>query len=292
MITAAEIPRDVDLSLFSRFLYQSGIQHRISEAGDYQVIRVLHESDSIRVNKLYSEFSSGVFTLEENKLKPVKTESVFVKQLLRSPLTVIMILANAICFPITMGVEQGDFSSWFHTFSFVDFEVISRTTVFVDFSETLRSHQYWRLVTPMFLHFGWLHIVFNSLWTWEIGRRIEVVNGASVLLLIVLVSSVSANVLQYWLTGPGFFGGMSGVVYGLLGFCLSWSKLLPDRDQGVHKPIYIFMLAFLVIGFTGAFDLLRLGNLANGAHLGGLIAGLVMGVLLGLRARLRTGNQP
>ena len=291
MIIAVEVPRDIDLGLFSRFLHQSGIRHRISEAGDLQVIRVLNEEDKSRVNTLYREFSSGAFTLEEGKSKPVESQSVFLKGLLGSPWTLTLILVNWVCFPITMGAEQSDYGYWFQLFSFLDFEVIGREVVFIEFNQTLSSHQYWRFITPMLLHFGWLHIVFNSLWLWEIGRRIEAVNGPLVLLLIVLVSSVSANVLQYWITGPGLFGGMSGVVYGLLGFCMCWSKLIPDRDQGLQKPIYIFMLGFLVIGFTGAFDLLRLGNLANGAHLGGLVAGLLMGVLLGLPERLRTGHK-
>ena len=55
--------------------------------------------------------------------------------------------------------------------------------------------------------------------------------------------------------------------------------------MGVPKGIYIFMLVYLVIGFTGVIDLLGLGTLANGAHLGGLIGGVVIGGLTGLLAR-------
>ena len=137
----------------------------------------------------------------------------------------------------------------------------------------------------MFIHFGWLHIVFNLLWVWEVGRRIEVINNASVLLLVTLVSSIMANFLQYYMLGPSFFGGMSGVVFGYLGYSLVWSRLVPSRSMGLADGLYIFMFAYLAIGFTGAIDMLGLGVLANGAHLGGLIGGLLVGGVAGFLFR-------
>ena len=129
----------------------------------------------------------------------------------------------------------------------------------------------------MFIHFGWLHIVFNLLWVWEIGRRIELINGASGLLLVTLVSSLASNCTQYFMSGPSLFGGMSGVIFGYLGFSLIWSRMLPSRSTGLAPGLYVFMLVYLVIGFTGVIDLLGIGSLANGAHLGGLIGGMIVG---------------
>ena len=45
---------------------------------------------------------------------------------------------------------------------------------------------------------------------------------------------------------------------------------------GLAKGIYIVMIAYLALGFSGLIDLLGLGSLANGAHLGGLLAGMVI----------------
>ena len=90
------------------------------------------------------------------------------------------------------------------------------------------------------------------------------------------------------MSGPGLFGGMSGVVFGLLGHSLVWSRVVPARNTGLSSGIYIFMLLYLVVGFTGAIDLLGLGSLANGAHLGGLLGGLVTGAIAGFAGRRRT----
>ena len=282
MIVAVEIDRDIDLSLFSRFLHQSGIWHRINESGDVQVVWVQNEEDKERVVSLYRQFTSGEFELKAVKLNVPKTTNQLIDQFMRSPLTVSLILINVLCFPVTSGVDEGNFNGWFQMMTLLEFKVAGGHLYFADLEYTMRIGQYWRLLTPMLLHFGWIHIVFNLLWVWEIGRRIEWVNGASVLLLVILCSSLGANILQYGLAGPGLFGGMSGVVFGLLGFSLLWSFIVPDMSIGLPKGIYVFMLVFLVVGFTGAIDLLGLGSLANGAHLGGLLAGVTIGGLAGL----------
>lgn len=86
--------------------------------------------------------------------------------------------------------------------------------------------QVWRLFTPMFLHFGIFHIVFNLLWTLEFGRVIELRQGWPAFILITLAISISANLSQYFVSGP-LFGGMSGVIYGLFGYIWIQSWLNP-----------------------------------------------------------------
>lgn len=283
MIVALEVPSDKDLSLFTRYLSQMGIAHRIHEDGANQVVLVANEADRERVRAMYEQIERGELRLEAvDPLGPKRPGEGVLTYVLRYPLTLALVLINVACYPASYGVDQGELSEWFHAMTFVEFEIRDNGVYFASLAWTLETGQYWRLLTPMFIHFSILHIVFNLLWVWEVGRRIEQVNGASVLLLVVLVSSLSSNMLQYVMSGPSLFGGMSGVVFGLLGYSFVWSRLVPRRSVGLPPGIYIFMFVFLVIGFTGAIDLLGLGALANGAHLGGLLAGLAIGGIAGL----------
>lgn len=134
--------------------------------------------------------------------------------------------------------------------------------------------QSWRFITPAFLHFSLLHIVFNSLWWWQLGGMIEKKQGRQRLLILFLFSAIASNLAQYFLVGP-YFGGLSGVVYGLIGYC--WLYGLMNKHSQVHLPnsMFAFLLGWLVLGFV---DILPV-NVANYAHLVGLLAGLLLAVI-------------
>ncbi|MBQ60758.1 MAG: rhomboid family intramembrane serine protease [Gammaproteobacteria bacterium] len=288
MIAALEIPSDIDLRLFSVFLQQAGVVHRITEEGVAQVVWINSEDDRLKVLHFYGQLSSGALVLQDQvgaRSSDMSVVSRLLANVGRFPLTMLLLLVNVLLFPVTYGVNQGDLSGLFAQMTLLEFSVIGDKIYFSNLTHILESHQYWRLLTPMFIHFGWIHIVFNLLWVWEIGRRIELISGSSVLLLVTIVSSLGANFLQYAMSGAGLFGGMSGVVFGYLGHSLVWDKLVPGRKMGLRSGIYIFMLVFLAIGFTGAFDLLGLGSLANGAHLGGLLGGILTGGVAGMLQR-------
>ncbi len=140
--------------------------------------------------------------------------------------------------------------------------------------------QVWRLFTPIFLHaslthggFGILHILFNMLWLWDLGGMVERVQGGRSLLIKVLVMGGLSNLLQYQIAGPAF-GGMSGVVFGLLGYC--WMRGRQDLTSGlfVHPRIMFMMTFWFILGFSG-----MLGPIANAAHGGGLAVGLFWGYI-------------
>jgi len=288
MIAALEIPSDIDLRLFSVFLQQAGVVHRITEEGVAQVVWINSEDDRLKVLHFYGQLSSGALVLQDQvgaRSSDMSVVSRLLANVGRFPLTMLLLLVNVLLFPVTYGVNQGDLSGLFAQMTLLEFSVIGDKIYFSNLTHILESHQYWRLLTPMFIHFGWIHIVFNILWVWEIGRRIELISGSSVLLLVTIVSSLGANFLQYAMSGAGLFGGMSGVVFGYLGHSLVWEKLVPGRKMGLRSGIYIFMLVFLAIGFTGAFDLLGLGSLANGARLGGLLGGILTGGVAGMLQR-------
>ncbi|RUO42719.1 rhomboid family intramembrane serine protease [Aliidiomarina taiwanensis] len=132
----------------------------------------------------------------------------------------------------------------------------------------------WRLVTPAFLHFSATHLVFNLFWWWYLGGRIELSLGPKVLVGLFLFTAITSNLVQFYWQGP-LFGGLSGVVYGLFGFAIIMSA---KRGGPLWLPpmLIAFMLGWLLIGFAEALPL----NMANEAHLAGLISGLVAGAFV------------
>jgi GlpG protein len=121
---------------------------------------------------------------------------------------------------------------------------------------------------------------------WELGTRVEQVMGHLNTVLLFLVIAIVSNSCQYLFGGPGLFGGMSGVVYGLLGF--AWVAPLAQPRWRIQpaRGIMIFMVGWLVICMVGVVEVLGFGAIANAAHLGGLVCGAALGGAFGLLSRV------
>ena len=135
----------------------------------------------------------------------------------------------------------------------------------------VQQGQLWRLVTPIFLHFGILHVLFNMLWLYSLGNQIEMCGGRRQLALLVLAIGVVSNVGQYVIAGPAF-GGFSGVVYGLLGYIWIMAQFQPASGYLIDRFTLGFMLVWLLLGMSGLFE-----GMANAAHLFGLLSGVLWG---------------
>ena len=131
----------------------------------------------------------------------------------------------------------------------------------------------WRILGPAFFHFSLLHIVFNTMWWWQLGGSIEKTLGKGILINLFLVSAIFSNVGQFFVSGANF-GGLSGVVYALVGFVWWYGYLAPEKGLSLSKSIVGFLLFWLVLGFL---DLLPV-NVANTAHLLGLITGCLLAI--------------
>jgi len=135
----------------------------------------------------------------------------------------------------------------------------------------LRTGQVWRLVTPMLIHFGILHLLFNMYWLFRFGRDIEIRAGSLRFAVLVLAISVSSNVAQFLATANPLFGGMSGVVYGLFGFLWIKSRFDPRSGYFVDQITSILLIAWFFICAFG-----WVGPIANWAHGVGLVAGAAL----------------
>jgi GlpG protein len=150
----------------------------------------------------------------------------------------------------------------------IEWPWLYQTLSFFQYLDFDNLGEIWRFFTPALLHFSALHILFNLVMWWYLGGMIENRLSSSKLLVIFLLASSLPNVAQYYISGPSF-GGLSGVVYALVGY-VWWRK----PKVGLYlPPAYIgFMLVWLVMGF---FDVMSI-KVANGAHLGGLVVGCLL----------------
>lgn len=128
--------------------------------------------------------------------------------------------------------------------------------------------QLWRWLSHAVLHFSAMHIAFNILWWWQLGGDIEQRLGGVKLLQIFVVSSALSGAGQYWIEGANF-GGLSGVVYALVGYLWVMGSKAPQVGLSIQKPIVGFMLVWLILGYVQPFM-----AIANTAHLAGLVSGI------------------
>ena len=129
----------------------------------------------------------------------------------------------------------------------------------------------WRLLTPMLMHFSFIHILFNMLWLRDLGRIIEAAHGSRYLGVFVLVCAVISNIAQYEIGQNPMFAGMSGVVYGLLGLVWLRGRLDPWVGYGLSTSTMQFMMIWFVLGFISNFGGV---GIANWCHTFGLLFGL------------------
>ena len=173
-------------------------------------------------------------------------------------------LLMSISIVVTLFSNYGDKYSWTH--------VLFISNYSHGLPEVLRG-EVWRLLTPMFLHFDPMHIIFNMLWLFQLGMVIELRQGIKRLLILVLIAAILSNLSQYYVTGFRF-GGMSGVVYALLGYVWAQGQFNPRAGMGLPRSIVVMMLIWFVVCWMGL-----VGNIANVAHTVGLLVGVLLGFL-------------
>lgn len=145
------------------------------------------------------------------------------------------------------------------------------------------NHEWWRIITAGFLHFGAVHLVNNMVILYCMGSRLERVTGHLKYFLIYLVSLIGAGLLSYGMmlrTGDyAVSAGASGAIFGVIGGFL-WIVILHRGrfEQITTRGIMMMIVLTIYYGFSSA-------GIDNWGHIGGLLAGFAATVILYHRYR-------
>jgi GlpG protein len=179
--------------------------------------------------------------------------------------------------------NYGSVLAFIDPFTFIKIDLGSYQKGYVSFNslETtyIQNNEWWRLITPMFIHFSLTHLVFNCLWIYVLGTKIEQIDGHITFINLVIFSSIISNLAQHFYGESSLFGGLSGVIYGLLGYCMIIEMDTKQDRYDLPPALYLFMLIWLILGFLGILNIFGFGNVANYAHLGGLISGIIFAMI-------------
>ncbi|HQQ63297.1 MAG TPA: rhomboid family intramembrane serine protease [Pseudomonadales bacterium] len=284
LIEVLRAPVDQDLAPFCRYLRSENIFVYVFEREGEQCVCVPADVSPARLHILVERWSSGAVdvALYAQDGASVSPANPTVFALWRHfPLTLLLILLSTVTFIMVAtpwGNDMGGMAV-FYAFSFQSFRAAGDDLMLLQTMPSLA--ECWRFWTPMFLHFTVLHILSNSLLLLEFGRRVESVQGSMRLLFLVMACGLFSNLAQVFMEPGTPFGGMSGVVFGLVSYCWLYRRLKPGRGIDAPAGLIVIALIWLVMGMVGVVSLASPDQrIANAAHIGGLLSGLVFAALL------------
>jgi rhomboid protease GluP len=145
------------------------------------------------------------------------------------------------------------------------------------FSPYFRRGEYWRVVMPMFLHIGWLHLIVNSYALFILGPILERVYGYGRFALLYVAAGMGSSALSMSLS-RNIAAGASGAIFGIAGAMLVAGylhrELIPPRwGRALGRGILPFIVINLIFGFS-------VRGIDNWGHLGGLLSGMALAALI------------
>ncbi|WP_054112668.1 rhomboid family intramembrane serine protease [Marinagarivorans algicola] len=282
-VCLARFPAELNLSPLDKALTEHNILHRFTEEQQEQVLWLANEASVAQAVEVIKRFlsASAQDTADSSFITPplsvVVSDTVndteegghvlsgvftFIKM---APITVALIVLGAIGYCIVA-------MPWLTLYQLMTFTPIKivDTRLFV---APWQWQESWRALSPIFLHFGIGHIIFNAMAMLQMGSWVERLWGFKWYALVCLCAALAGNGLQYFWDHSPMFGGLSGVVYGVFTFNYITQRVNPTKAFILPRAMYIWLAVFLLAGFTPFFTLLFGVQVANGAHLGGALGG-------------------
>jgi rhomboid protease GluP len=138
--------------------------------------------------------------------------------------------------------------------------------------------EWWRFITPIFIHIGMLHLFFNSYALWIVGPQVEKLYGAARFVILYVLTGVAGVYASYFYHPQSVSAGASGAIFGLFGVLLVFgvryrNSIPPFFKRAVGTGVLPVIVINLIIGFT-------IPAIDNSAHIGGLLAGAALAALV------------
>ena len=304
MRSIGEISSESDAKLFGDYLYVEGIANDIDEEGGEWTIWV-HDDDqldaaSAALEKFIDDPANATFQKKSAKADRLRKQEAIEERMarqrqvdvrtqvssqsaLRTPHLTYGLIGLCVLIFLMLQSEAG--ARLEQTLSITTPTKVGHMVQWKLGLPEIKQGQIWRLFSPAFIHFGFLHIIFNMMWLHRLGGEFEGRLGTGWFVVFLLVTATISNLAQYGINLPPLFqhgptfGGMSGVVYGLAGH--AWIRGRQDPRSGIELDESTF--TFLMIWFFLCF--LPFMPIANTAHTFGLLVGLAWGWLAARRAR-------
>lgn len=284
MIRVATIPARVDLRPFLQLLREHHLRAQVTEESGDQVLWTLSTGEAEQIAALLEAWRGGSLQPSQPAASAAAPGASSIKPLANgllragyhAPVTLVMIaLCGLVALFSNLGADPARVAWMF----FPAYDMGGSRSLLLMLSQVGGVTEVLRMFTPALLHFGVLHLIFNTLWLWFLGRMIEGQQGSRRQLFLTLFTALLANLAQFLWTGQNNFGGMSGVVYGLIGYIWVWQSLNPRSSLRLPTAmIGIFLVALVLM------ELAASAWIATAAHVGGLLSGMLAAVLLQMMA--------
>lgn len=152
----------------------------------------------------------------------------------------------------------------------------------------IQQHEYYRIITCLFLHFGIEHLLNNMVMLGALGWNLELEIGKVRFLVIYFVSGIAGNILSLFYDlsteNPAVSAGASGAIFGLMGALLYVVILNRGRlDRLSGRGMLIMVALSLYFGFASS-------GVDNFAHIGGLVSGFILAVILYRKKKTYEGS--
>lgn len=241
-----------------------GIRLGLSELeNDVLVILVERQEDHFPATQIYAYMTGRGEAMAQFE-RAQESQHQFIPPRKSTPLTFSLLIISGIA---SYGVYM-DRTGWVSNFFYSVYK-------YPAFKEMMEG-EIWRVITPIFLHFGVIHVLFNFMAMWDIGRLIELLHGRWFYGVFLLVTGMLSNTAQYVMVGP-MFGGLSGVLFASLGFLWTYGAVIEERTFKLPKNSLVGVMIWFFLCLFGLG-----GMIANTAHGIGLTSGMLGAVVFAL----------